>query len=96
MDLNKKVEELTSRIITLEAIINSGNINNNNNDDEKNKNENKYEFLKVLEGNNLIEAKTLIEENKNLNNKVISLQNQIDEFNYRINHLKQGLDHFYK
>lgn len=87
-DDKKRIEELTARIAVLEAAIKTG---KGCSAPAAAANE-KYAFVEKLSGDDLITAKTLIEENAQLRAEVAELKETVAQRDYRIEHLKRGID----
>jgi len=92
MNIEDKVNELTSRVITLEAAVKSGCTKAEKEEDG----ECVYNFLKKLDGEDLIEAQVLIAENQKYKDAIVKQKIQIEELYYRIKHLKIGIDELKK
>jgi uncharacterized small protein (DUF1192 family) len=85
-DTDARIEELTARIAILKAAIETGSTVPRSTSNQTN-----YPFLAALHDDNLLAAKTLIEENAVLHARVASLESTIEERDYRILHLKQNV-----
>ena len=90
-DSEARIAELTARVAILEAAVKTGNFGKSENAKKAD-----YPFLSKLSGEDKLAAETLIQENEALKNKVSELQDTVDQLEYRISHLKKGLDHFVK
>ena len=87
----QRIEELTARIITLEAAIKSG-----SSAPAAEANESAYPFVDKLSGDDLIAAKALIQENASLHKQIEELKDLLAQKDFRIKHLKQGLEQYIK
>ena len=87
-EAQQKIDELTARIAVLEAAVRTGNAKASS----KPVNESDFPFLEKLNGDDLIKARALIEENKQLHEEVEKLRATVEERDYRIEHLKRGID----
>ena len=87
----QRIEELTARIITLEAAIKSGSTA-----PVADGNEEEYPFLDKLNGDDLIAAKALVQENASLHKQVQELNDLLAQKDFRIKHLKQAVEQLYK
>ncbi|KAH0795418.1 hypothetical protein GPJ56_000631 [Histomonas meleagridis] len=87
-EAQQKIDELTARIAVLEAAVRTGNTKT----PSKPVDESDYPFLAKLSDDDLIKARALIEENKQLREEVEKLRNTVEERDYRIEHLKRGID----
>jgi hypothetical protein len=85
-DTDARIEELTARIAILKAAIETGATAPLPPSDKSD-----FPFLAQLQGDDLLAAKTLIEENAALRARVQSLESTIEERDYRILHLKQNV-----
>ena len=88
----QRIEELTARIITLEAAIKSG----SSAPVAAAGNEEAYPFLEKLSGDDLIAAKALVQENASLHKQIEELKDLLAQKDFRIKHLKQGLEQYVK
>ena len=87
-DSDARIAELTARIAVLEAAVRTGNANAAT----SNIKGNEYPFLSKLEGDDLIAAQALIQENAALREQVANLQTTVEQRDYRILHLKKNLE----
>lgn len=85
----QRIEELTARIITLEAAVKTGNAAPVTEAKEED-----YPFVAKLEGDDLIAAKALIQENATLRAQIEELNTKIAEKDFRIKHMKAGLEKY--
>lgn len=86
-DSDAKIAELTARIAVLEAALRTGNTSVVSSTKDSD-----YPFLSKLEGDDLIAAKALIQENATLKEQVSNLQNTVEQRDYRIEHLKRKVN----
>ena len=87
----QRIEELTARFITLEAALKSGSAAPVAEGKEED-----YPFLAKLSGDDLIAAKALVQENASLHKRIDELEDTIAQKDFRIKHLKQGLEQYVK
>jgi hypothetical protein len=84
-DSDPRITALISQVASLEAALRTGgsstSIPNNG-----------YPFLTQLSGENLIAAQALIQENSTLQKRIQTLEEVLEERDYRINHLKLNLE----
>jgi uncharacterized small protein (DUF1192 family) len=83
----RKMEELEARIAVLTAAVAVG----THRQPEKLAG-GEYPFLDRLQGDDLLAARTLVEENAALRGRVASLESTIEERDYRIKHLRQNVE----
>lgn len=86
-DSEAKIAELTARIAVLEAAVRTGNANTTSSAVKPAD----YPFLSKLDGEDLIAANTLIQENAALREQISNLQTTIEQRDYRILHLRRNL-----
>jgi BMFP domain-containing protein YqiC len=82
----RKLEELEARVAVLVAAVAAGIPR------QAAKPAADYPFLEGLQGDDLLAARTLIEENAALRARVESLESNIEERDYRIKHLKENVE----
>lgn len=87
-DDKKRIEELTARIAVLEAAVRTGKAGAA----PAASGSEKYAFLDKLSGDDLISAKALVEENAQLRAEVAELKETVAQRDYRIEHMKRGID----
>ncbi|KAK8882196.1 hypothetical protein M9Y10_044836 [Tritrichomonas musculus] len=87
-DSEAKIAELTARIAVLEAAVRTGNANATTSTVKTAD----YPFLSKLDGDDLIAANTLIQENAALREQISNLQTTIEQRDYRILHLRRNLE----
>lgn len=85
-DSDAKISELTAKIAVLEAALRTGNATSST------INTTDYPFLSKLDGDDLIAANALIQENIALKEQISNLQATIEQRDYRILHLKRNLE----
>lgn len=78
--------DLAARVASCEAMLRTGAVGSTSTKEEM------YPFLNRLEGEDLIEAQTLVHETTSLRELAESLQDEMDQLNYRIGHLKKSID----
>lgn len=86
-----RYKDLMARVIALEARVASGGKMVNNNKDN-NSDESKYQFLSKLSGEDYMVAKRLVDENASLKKQVEDLEDVVEQKDFRIMHLKLGID----
>ena len=91
-DSDAKIAELTAKIAVLEAAVRTGNANAT----QAKIDSNEYQFISKLDGDDLISAKALIQENATLKEQISNLQTTIEQRDYRILHLKKNLLMYYE
>ena len=90
-NIEEELKSLMARVIALEARASSGEkvaTNNKSNTDD----ESKYQFLSKLSGEDYMVAKRLIDENNSLRKQVEELEDVVEQKDFRIKHLKLGID----
>lgn len=85
-DSDAKISELTAKIAVLEAALRTGNATSST------INATDYLFLSKLDGDDLISANALIQENIALKDQISNLQTTIEQRDYRILHMKRNLE----
>lgn len=85
-DSDAKISELTAKIAVLEAALRTGNATSST------INATNYPFLSKLDGDDLIAANALIQENIALKEQISNLQTTIEQRDYRILHLKRNVE----
>jgi hypothetical protein len=86
-DTDARIEELSGRIAVLKAAIETGATAS-----RAPASKSDFPFLASLQGEDLIAARTLIEENAALRARVKALESIIGDRDYRILHLKQNVE----
>lgn len=92
MSAEDRIAELTARVVALEAALKSGGAAT---EAVEIKDED-YPFIAKLSGDDLIQAQALIAENAQLHKQIDELKDTIAQKDFRIKHLKEGLDKYFK